>query len=313
MMRDRSCSKKHTTRFTVLLAALLLAVLILPVRAQASVKFKNVTMRVGQSIQLKLKGVSKSLNWKTGSARKVSVTDSGLITAKKKGKVTVKVKYSGDTYKFYIQVKKRSKKQSYAVRTVSMKPFSTSSDVSVTAEFAGLKTTATGRFAEKNIIMVGDSRFVGMHNTVGGEAAWIAKVGMGLSWLKSTAAPKLKKMKVSGKAVVFNLGVNDLSEASDYISYLNTLGSQLRAKGASVYFMTVNPIDNKAAAAKGYSVRNKSVISFNKKVVAGLSGFGIIDTYDYLVFLSFQTVDGVHYAASTYRAIYDYMKLCIAA
>ena len=312
MMRDHRCEHRRLKK-CVMLTVLLCALLMLPLSAQAAVKYRKLTMRVGQSVQLKLKGVTQTLNWKSGSSKKLSVTGSGLITAKKKGKVTVRVRYEGATYKFYVRIKKKARNQSYAVRTVSMKPFESSGTVQATAAFAGLQTTASGKFSENNIIMVGDSRFVGMHNAVGGQASWIAKVGMGLSWLKSTAAPKLKKMKVSGKAVVFNLGVNDLSESSGYISFLNTLGSLLRAKGASVYFMTVNPIDDKTAAKNGYSVRNKSVISFNRKLVAGLSGFGIIDSYDYLVFLTFQTVDGIHYAASTYRSIYNYMNLFIGA
>ena len=77
--------------------------------------------------------------------------------------------------------------------------------------------------------------------------------------------------------------------------------------------MTVNPIDDRKASEKGYAVRNDSVISFNKKMVSGLRGFGIIDTYDELVFQTFSTIDGVHYTAGTYKQIYAYMKKYIAA
>ena len=230
-------------------------------------------------------------------------------------------------YNFIVTINKKKKNQSTNIRTVTMKlkkPATSivSTDVAddeeelTTAKYAGLKTTATGSFAQNKIIMVGDSRFVGMSASISNSSTWIAKISMGLSWLQETAAPKLLKRKpanIDGWAVVFNLGVNDLGNVNNYISYMNGLGEELRAKGATVYFMTVNPIDDKTAKKKGYQVRNASVIDFNKKMVAGLRGFGIIDTYDELVFDGFSTVDGVHYTADTYRKIYSYMYKYIGA
>ena len=329
MFLEKFKENKSYSKIILLIAALMLVMALLPMHAHAAsaVKTRKIKMRVGQSIQLQLKDVTENLNWKSLNKKKLSVDSTGLITAKRKGTATVRVRYNGVKYNFIVTINKKKKNQSTNIRTVTMKlkkPATSivSTDVAddeeelTTAKYAGLKTTATGSFAQNKIIMVGDSRFVGMSASISNSSTWIAKISMGLSWLQETAAPKLLKRKpanIDGWAVVFNLGVNDLGNVNNYISYMNGLGEELRAKGATVYFMTVNPIDDKTAKKKGYQVRNASVIDFNKKMVAGLRGFGIIDTYDELVFDGFSTVDGVHYTADTYRKIYSYMYKYIGA
>ena len=329
MFLEKLKENKSYSKIILFIAALMLVMALLPMHAHAAsaVKTRKIKMRVGQSIQLQLKDVTENLNWKSLNKKKLSVDSTGLITAKRKGTATVRVRYNGVKYNFIVTINKKKKNQSTNIRTVTMKlkkPATSivSTDVAddeeelTTAKYAGLKTTATGSFAQNKIIMVGDSRFVGMSASISNSSTWIAKISMGLSWLQETAAPKLLKRKpanIDGWAVVFNLGVNDLGNVNNYISYMNGLGEELRAKGATVYFMTVNPIDDKTAKKKGYQVRNASVIDFNKKMVAGLRGFGIIDTYDELVFDGFSTVDGVHYTADTYRKIYSYMYKYIGA
>ena len=329
MFLEKLKENKSYSKIILLIAALMLVMALLPMHAHAAsaVKTRKIKMRVGQSIQLQLKDVTENLNWKSLNKKKLSVDSTGLITAKRKGTATVRVRYNGVMYNFIVTINKKKKNQTTNIRTVTMKlkkPATSivSTDVAddeeelTTAKYAGLKTTATGSFAQNKIIMVGDSRFVGMSASISNSSTWIAKISMGLSWLQETAAPKLLKRKpanIDGWAVVFNLGVNDLGNVNNYISYMNGLGEELRAKGATVYFMTVNPIDDKTAKKKGYQVRNASVIDFNKKMVAGLRGFGIIDTYDELVFDGFSTVDGVHYTADTYRKIYSYMYKYIGA
>lgn len=320
------------SKIILLIAAIMLATVVLPVRVHAAsaTKTKKVTMRVGQKVQLELKDVdSTELKWKGNNKKALKVyKKKGIVKAKKKGTVVVTTQYDGVTYKFKIKIKKRKKNQSTEIKTVTCKLKKTSGSAAIgstpeedeeeltTVKYAGLKTTATGSFAVKNIIMVGDSRTVGMQAAVGGKMTYIGKVGEGLAWLKATAWPKLKKWGKSGdlkgKAIVFNLGVNDLGNVNGYITYMNDIGKKLKNWGATVFFMTVNPINNKLA--KTWSVvRNSGVISFNKTMVAGLSGYGIIDTYDELVFRKFTTVDGVHYNAATYKKIYNYMISCIGA
>ena len=291
MFLEKLKENKSYSKIILLIAALMLVMALLPMHAHAAsaVKTRKVKMRVGQSIQLQLKGVTEPLKWKSLNRKKLSVDSNGLITAKRKGTATIRVRYNGVKYKFIVTIRKRKKNQSTNIRTVTMKLKKSATSAATTdetpddeeelttAKYAGIKTTATGSFPQNKIIMVGDSRFVGMSASVSNSSTW------------------------------------HLGNVNNYISYMNALGEQLREKGATVYFMTVNPIDDKTAKKKGYEVRNASVISFDKKMAAGLRGFGIIDTYDELVFEGFSTVDGVHYTADTYRKIYSYMYSCIGA
>lgn len=332
MFSEKLKKQNICSRLILLIAVILLAAVVLPgrVHAASATKTKKVTMRVGQKVQLELNGVDPTeLKWKGSNAKSLKVfRKTGIIKAKKKGTVVVTTSYDGVTYKFKVNIKKRKKNQSTEIQTVTCKLKKTSGSAATAAtvaedeeeltavQYAGLKTTATGSYAAKDIIMVGDSRTVGMKAAVGGSMTYIGEVGQGLAWLKSTATEKLVKLgnkdKLNGKAVVFNLGVNDLGNVSGYISYMNTLGKVLNRYGATVYFMTVNPVYNKLA--KTWSVvRNSGVIAFNKAMVAGLTGYGIIDSYDELVFSKFSTVDGVHYTAATYSKIYNYLMKCIGA
>ena len=330
MFSEKIKKQNIYSKIILLIAVIMLAAVILPVRVHAAsaTKTKKVKMRVGQTVQLELEGVdSTTLKWKGDNNKSLKVFKrTGLIKAKKKGTVVVTTKYDGVTYKFKIKIKKHKDTQSDEVQTVTCKLKKTSSSAATDAaaseddedyaavKYAGLTTTATGSFAVRDIILVGDSRTVGMKAAVGGRMTYIGEVSQGLAWLKSTAAPRLLDMgdRLNGKAVVFNLGVNDLGNVNAYISYMNSLGRTLQRYGATVYFMTVNPVCNKLA--KTWSVvRNSGVIAFNKAMAAGLVGYGIIDSYDELVFSKFATIDGVHYTPATYVKIYNYMISCIGA
>ena len=332
MFSEKIKKQNIYSKIILLIAAIMLATVILPVRVHAAsaTKTKKVTMRVGQKVQLQLKGIEPTeLKWKGNNKKSLKVyKKTGIIRDKKKGTVVVTTKYDGVTYKFKVKIKKRKKNQSTEIRTETCKLKKTSGSAATadaveedeedlaTVKYAGLKTTATGSFAVKNIIMVGDSRTVGMQAAVGGSMTYIGKVGEGLAYLKGTVTTKLKKLgkkgSLKGKAIVFNLGVNDLGNVNGYISYMNSFGKTLKNYGATVYFMTVNPVYNKLAKAWS-TVRNSQVITFNKTMAAGLSGYGIIDSYDELVFRKFTTVDGVHYNAATYKKIYNYLISCIGA
>ena len=66
--------------------------------------------------------------------------------------------------------------------------------------------------------------------------------------------------------------------------------------------------DEKLEKKHGYKVSNKDIIEFNRIVAQNLIGFGIIDTYDYLVDHAFFTADGLHYKAETYKMIYKVLS-----
>ena len=278
----------------VMVVLCILMSLMVAMKPEAASVQKNFKMRVGQKVRLKLKGVNEPLQWTVISGQNlIKLKKNGVVKAKRTGKAVIAVEYEGVTYRFRAKIRVKKQGQIKTVRTIE-------------------QYVPPKKFQEDKLILIGDSRFMGMKSVVGGKVTWFYQQGEGLAWLKKKVIPKLNKMDVKGKAVVFNLGVNDLWEASNYISTLRSLGDKLKGRLARVYFMTVNPVQDKKAKKNGYLVKNKQVTAFNETVVKGLTGFEIIDSYDYLVKNSFKTVDGVHYDADTYRKIYSvlYSSVC---
>ncbi|MCD7955774.1 MAG: hypothetical protein LUG93_08500 [Lachnospiraceae bacterium] len=173
----------------------------------------------------------------------------------------------------------------------------------------GYKLDSTGKKGEYTgkYIFVGDSRIVGMASAVSdSNTIFIGKVGMGLSWLKSTASNTLATYlnKDSTAKVIFAFGVNDLYNISSYITYYNTLIAKY--PDTEFYMMAVNPVNETTAKKYGYSVTNSQIAAFNKKLKAAFSSI-YVDTYTYLNSNGFGTSDGIHYTSATYKKIYSYV------
>ncbi len=156
-------------------------------------------------------------------------------------------------------------------------------------------------------IFVGDSRMVGMKAArPESNTAYIAEVGMGYSWLTSTARRKL----ASGLAakpyatVVLALGVNDLGNCTRYIAYYKKLISSYPK--ATFYVLSVNPVDEKKEAQYGYTVKNTDIKAFNKKLKAAF-GSSYLNSYSYLKKRTFNSRDGVHYTTDVYSDLYDFI------
>lgn len=177
----------------------------------------------------------------------------------------------------------------------------------------------TGNNSSNKVVFIGDSRTVQMYaylqgNWSGanyssggvhvvGNDVYVAEGAMGLSWMKSTGVPAAQQYFGSGTAIVILMGVNDLSNANNYIQYVNSNAGNWKSKGSSLYFVSVNPCDG------SYSHMNSRIQEFNSKVKNGLSGsVGWIDTYSQLTSGGFHTTDGLHYDKSTYQTIYNYIK-----
>ena len=303
-------------RAGVLLFLCMAMCLLFSVKPKAYSTTKQVNMRVGQKVQLCLQGVDQSLIWRVETGKKrVKMNQTGVLKAKKTGRAVIVVNYNGETYRFRVRIRKRKSSQRQDTRLIEL-PVPPVGGGNSTPDpklpRLNLATTTGDRVTEDRLILIGDSRFEGMKSVVGGSATWFTAVGEGIYWLRDKVIPKLNSMSVKNKAVVINLGVNDLTETSTYISVLTSLGNRLRNRGATVYFMTVNPVVSEKIISFGYKVRieNDSVALFNRTIATSLRGFGIINTYDYLVDHGFQTVDGLHYSKDTYRTIYS--VLCSA-
>lgn len=189
-------------------------------------------------------------------------------------------------------------------------------------------TSSEEASGKTKILLVGDSRTVqlgmtvfgmntkndtdGLPCVIGGTTSGdylYSKGSMGLTWMKQHIAD-IDAQVDSKTSVVINMGVNDCSSstsADDYIAYINNKVKDWKAKGADVYFVSVNPINDSLARNNGYSVTNSMVEDFNKALKEGLSSdVKYIDTYSEvksLVIDKKETADGIHYNKVVYEKI----------
>ena len=163
-------------------------------------------------------------------------------------------------------------------------------------------TTSNQTETPTKLIFIGDSRTVGMHNAVGGKDTWSCKSGEGLDWMKSTGVPQIEDKIDNKTGIIILMGVNDLYNADKYVTYINEQAKKWVAKGAKVYFNSVMP-------CKGsYANRNVSIQDFNKKLKVKLKNVKYINSYSYMTKQGFDSPDGLHYNAATYKKVYKYIK-----
>lgn len=161
------------------------------------------------------------------------------------------------------------------------------------------------------IILVGDSRTHHLEPHINdSRIKIIAKSGQGLTWFKSAGVSELNRCLASEdyttpypKAIVFNLGVNDLTKIDEYISYMNQLAPKLINQNCTLYYMSVNPVDNTIIDNRR---PDSQINAFNQALKTKLPDFTYINCYDYLKKTGFVTTDGLHYNSLTYRKIFEY-------
>lgn len=187
----------------------------------------------------------------------------------------------------------------------------------------------------KQVIFVGDSRTermqatlekaFGTSSTLTRNVHFVAKSGMGLSWLKSEGNNQLLEIVNQNNslqkptAVIFNLGINDLASLPGYISFMNEIAPVLKEKNCKLFYMSVNPVNSKMNAKTNHTVRAEAdVRDFNGFIKNSLQDtYTFIDTYSMLMQEGFGTDagingvdsgvdDGLHYTTRTYKRIYKY-------
>lgn len=187
----------------------------------------------------------------------------------------------------------------------------------------------------RKVIFVGDSRTQRMALTftkAGGgsflkNVSFVAKGGEGLAWFESDGyAELLKEIEGDSRlpaAVIFNLGINDLTNMDNYVSYYRSIAGELIKRGCKLYCMSLNPINSENLKAAGRGERKEETVrTFNSTIRSGLcTGSGAlctyIDTYSYLIKNGYGSDsgsqgadsgvdDGLHYTIKTYKRIYKY-------
>lgn len=164
------------------------------------------------------------------------------------------------------------------------------------------------------IVFIGDSRMVTLKDAVERNlgncaAAVVAKNGSRYEWLHDTGIPQADKIIGKGSKVVINMGVNDLSDADKYAKDVNYWAAVWSARGAQIYYASVNPV-----WANSYGMTEERVKSFNDRLKGQLIPQIIwLDSHDYLMSVGVHATDGVHYKDDTNLVLYQYYLSMIGA
>lgn len=108
----------------MLIMVLLLGLVAVPNNAQAksskkmSISSKKITLQVGQSKKLKVKGTKKKVKWNSSKKKVATVSKKGVVKAKKSGTCKITARVSGKKFTCMVKVTKKSKKNNPTMEEV---------------------------------------------------------------------------------------------------------------------------------------------------------------------------------------------------
>lgn len=131
--------KKNPLRYLLPLLLLVTSLFAFSVTAAAAPKLntKKVTLNAGQTLQLRLTGTTQTVKWSSSRSSVARVSQTGLVSARKKGSATIYAKVGRKKYSCRVTVKQ-------PVRSVSI------TKKSVTLKGRGKKTTLKARISPSN-------------------------------------------------------------------------------------------------------------------------------------------------------------------
>ena len=160
---------------------------------------------------------------------------------------------------------------------------------------------------QAGVVFIGDSRMVTLRESVERKLGFcpvtvVAKSGGRYEWFHDTGASQADKVIGSGTKVLINMGVNDLSNAKSYATDVNAWAAAWIARGATVYYASVNPVWTNI-----YGKTEEQVSLFNS-TLKGLLIPQIVwlDSNTYLKQHGFSSNDGLHYLDDTNLLLYQY-------
>ena len=165
---------------------------------------------------------------------------------------------------------------------------------------SGTFSSGTPALEGKRLCMIGDSRFVGMHEAVGDveDVIWIARDGVGHDWYwdnKSEIAA-LDRDTV----IIYELGVNSIDPRKGVDVLLDLAGLGF----TDIYALSIAPVDEQKEASHGYSITVDRVMQYNEYLRTHLPyGVKYMDVYSFLDG-NIVTYDGLHYDEGTYTEWY---------
>lgn len=167
--------------------------------------------------------------------------------------------------------------------------------------------------------LVGDSRTVAIYWALTGSMSdstvakiandsvvFAASVGEGYSYLKDTALPLIDPYVGEGTKVAVLTGVNDIGQIStdSYISLLEDTASAYASRGASLYYVYVNPVSDDLAPS-GTTLTNDKVNEWNREMRQGLSEDVPCIDINAKITGHIEWADFLHYENSTNLTIYE--------
>ena len=106
---------------TALAFALAASVFAAPASAAVKISKTSATLKVGQTLRLKVTGTKKTPTWKSSAKKIAAVSGKGVVTARKAGKATITAKVGKKKLKCVVTVKKAPKAKSLKLSASSAK------------------------------------------------------------------------------------------------------------------------------------------------------------------------------------------------
>lgn len=109
---------KRCKFLSVLIMAIMITCLCLPVvqaKTKIAISDKKISIEVGNSYQLSIKGAKSNVTWSSADAMVATVSDDGTVLGISKGKVKVTGKYNNKNYSCTITVKSSDELSSYII------------------------------------------------------------------------------------------------------------------------------------------------------------------------------------------------------
>ena len=101
---------KFLSVFLVLIIIICITAPLQNVNAAIKMSKKGISLIVGETYQLELKGAKKEVSWKSRNSKTASVSKNGIVTAVKKGSTTIVAKCGKKEYTCYVVVKNDEEK-----------------------------------------------------------------------------------------------------------------------------------------------------------------------------------------------------------
>ncbi len=162
------------------------------------------------------------------------------------------------------------------------------------------------------VVFIGDSRMVTLKEAVERSlgvcpVAVVAENRSRYEWFHDTGIPRADKVIGKGSRVVINMGVNDLHDVDKYLADVNAWGAVWTARGASVYYASVNPV-----YANPYEITEEKVGRFNESLSSRLIPQIVwLDSNTWLKQCGVHSTDGLHYGDDTNLLLYQFYMTMI--